>query len=404
MVFQVLGEKEVLHHSDQAVYYLGTGVFALTDIQCYLPGIFGGGESPDTQGSYLVPSGTTAMLDVKVQADQRFDPYIVWYNGRKRISEGRYSDGAGLILWKAPEQTGFYTIRAEAFPAKPDPQMAGKSREILLPVSSRVDGTGYFYRYGKVMSQWYKFWGNLGDSMAPTATEKSLIPRGTRPTRWSPAEGLYGLAIGPEDIYLLPEFAFDFSGGEKGGGFLFHFKPLSPGLVFQASFRDTDSPAEGLRMSLLNREDSCSLVLESGGRSIETPVAGNVFRGDFIPVAVGFRIDENLFTVVLNAGNQSESVEMALSGGLSGEGSLQFGMEAGTAPSGDTETDGTGTAGPAEEGAEIASGGGAVSPVTTAIIDEFAIINSSGPLFSGSPARENSADGETAGQKNPGSS
>jgi hypothetical protein len=407
MVFQVLGGTEILHRGDQAVYYLGTGVFTLADIQCYLPGVSGsGGETPGARSSHLVPPGITVMLDVKVQSDPQFDPYVVWYNGKKRISEGKYSDGAGLILWKAPEQTGFYTIRVEVFPAKPDRQTAGKFREIFLPVSSKVDSTGYFYRYGEAISQWYKFWGNLGDSMAPTATEKSLIPRGTRPMRWSPSEGLYGLSIGPEDIYLLPEFTFDFSGEEKSGGFLFRFKSLSPGLVFQASFRNVNSSVEGLRMSLFSQEDSCSLVLESGGRSVKLSAAGSARSGEFIAAAVNFRIDDDLFTVVLDTGDQPESAEIPLSEGLGGGGSLQFGAErtavAGTASPEDAETaPDAGPVGPVEDDTGTALTGAAASPVTTAIIDEFAIINSSGLLLSGDPVQENFTDGETARQKNP---
>jgi hypothetical protein len=406
LVFQVLGGKEVLHRSDQAVYYLGTAAFTLTDIQCYLPGISDGAEgSPDIRGSHLVPSGITVMLDVKIQSDLQLDPYVVWYNGKKRISEGRYSGGAGLILWKAPEQTGFYTIRAEIFPVKPDQQIAGISREIFLPVSSKVDNRGYFYRYAEKISQWYKFWGNLGDSMAPTATEKALIPRETKPIRWSPAEGLYGLSIGPEDIYLLPEFAFGFSGGGGSGSFLFHFKPLSSGIVFQASFRDSQSSVEGLRMSLLNRENSCSLVLESGGRSSEITTDIPFRQGEFVPVAVDFSVKDALFTAVLNTKDRSEPVEIILSGVLSGEGSLQFGAEAaaGTAPPEGAETvaDSAGTAPPAEDKGIALTG--AAPPAATAVIDEFAIINSSGFLLSGEPAQENSAD-DTVPQKNPGSS
>jgi hypothetical protein len=401
MVFQVLGAQQVLHRSDQAVYYLGSAAFNLANIRCYLPGVSGNArESSGTQGpSNLVAPGITVMLDTRINADPQMDPYIVWYNGKKRISEGNYSGGAGIILWKAPEQTGFYTIRVEVFPAKPDQQIAGRSKEIVLPVSSRAENRGYFYRQQGAISQWYTFWGNLGDFRAPTATEKSLIPGGTRPIRWSPADGLYGLSIGPEEIYLLPEFAFDFSGGAGRGSFLFRFKPLSPGIVFQAFFKNGNSSAEGLRMTLLNQEDSCSLLLESGGRGSETRPIKKSWTEGFMAVTLDFSTDGHLFTAVLNMEDQPEPVEITLSEALDGGGSLQFGAEsagpentviapaenAGTPPPEGAETteEDAGTAPPETGGiaGEIALDTSGV----TAIIDEFAIIDSSGPLLSGAP-------------------
>ncbi|MDR2159336.1 MAG: hypothetical protein LBP23_04625 [Treponema sp.] len=409
MVFQVLGGKEVLHRSDQAVYYLGSAAFTLPDIKCYLPGIpNGAGDSPGVQGSHLIPPGITIMLDAALHSDPQLDPYIVWYNGKKRISEGKYADGAGLILWKVPEQAGFYTIRAEVFPVKPDQQMAGKTREIFLPVSAKVENADYFYRQEKAISQWYKFWGNLGDSRAPTATEKSLVPKETRPIRWIPADGIYGLSIGPEDIYLLPEFTFDFSGEERGGAFLLRFKPLSPGIVFQAFFRKKGSPEEGLRMSLLNGEDSFSLILESGGHSSEIPVTKASWPGEFIPVILGFSISDNLFTVALHTEgeNQPESADILLPAPLSGEGNLQFGApQTGGGNAGVVLADSAGTVPVDSAGGPVDTGRTTAElPVATAILDEFAIINSSGSLPFEAPAQENSAHGETALQENPGSS
>ncbi|MDR1900107.1 MAG: hypothetical protein LBQ55_08875 [Treponema sp.] len=400
MVFQVLGGKEVLHRSDQAVYYLGSAAFTLTDIQCYLPGV--SGDAGEGGSSHLIPPGITVMLDARIHADPRLDPYIVWYNGKKRIGEGNYSGGAGLILWKAPEQTGFYTIKAEVFPEKPDQQIAGKSREIFLPVSSKVSNTGYFYRQEGVISQWYKFWGNLGDSKAPTATEKSLIPQGTRPIHWSPAEGLYGLSIGPEDMYLLPEFSLGFSGEEGNGSFLFRFKPLSPGVVFLASFRSKNTSTEGLRMSLVNRGDSCALTLESGGLSSEIPIAKESYSGEFIPVILDFGVRDRLFTVSLRTEDISGSAEIFLSEPLSGGGSLQFGAPPGAWDAEAVSADNGGTV-PDTAGTIFgdAVGAAAEALTATAIVDEFAIVNSPGSRLSGVPAQENSADGEKAAHENP---
>ncbi|MDR1588226.1 MAG: hypothetical protein LBS57_12285, partial [Treponema sp.] len=192
MIFQVLGqgpaygEKETLYRTEKILYYLGNSGFALSDIKTYLPGSLG--------MSRLIPPGTAVMLEARVEYDNTLDPYIVWYNGRKRLGEGRLADGAGAMLWKTPEQTGFHTVRAEVFPYQTRQGIAGISRVISLPVSSKASVTSFFsekYRDSftgdnSALIHWYQFRGSLQDSKNPVSTERALIPVSERIPRWLP--------------------------------------------------------------------------------------------------------------------------------------------------------------------------------------------------------------------------
>jgi hypothetical protein len=134
LVFDVLGKKGTLSHSALDFYCLGSAEFNPNDISVYLPG-----ES----GSGLIPAGTRIMLETNLDFDSKFDPYVIWYDGKKIISEGMVSDGAGSILWDVPEQAGFYSVRLEIFPFKLDRKIAGIFREITLPVSAKAENAGH---------------------------------------------------------------------------------------------------------------------------------------------------------------------------------------------------------------------------------------------------------------------
>jgi len=137
MVFEAIGVKETLSRTETNIFYLGDAEFSLKDILIYLSG-----ES----GSQLISPGTTVMLETRLNFDSRLDPYVVWYNGKNIISEGKISGGAGTILWKAPEQAGFYSLRMEIFPFQlRRNNYTGVSREITLPVSPKAVNLGYFF-------------------------------------------------------------------------------------------------------------------------------------------------------------------------------------------------------------------------------------------------------------------
>ncbi|MDR1894799.1 MAG: hypothetical protein LBQ61_08985, partial [Spirochaetales bacterium] len=289
LVFQVLGEKEILYQMEKNVYYLKDAAFSLKDIQSYLPDV--------STGSHLIPLGITIMLEARVFSDARLDPYIIWYNGKKRISEGRFSEGAGLILWKAPEQTGFHTIRAEAFPYKPVGGISGRSREISLPISAKAVNSGYFSGEAGNITYWYQFRGNLQDSQVPVATERALVPKGERASQWTHEDTIYGLTVGSKDIYLLPAFSFASPGEKQGAGrFMLRFKPVSEGTIFSALFKSESSPADNLYLNLDLAKEGLKLDLISSGETLVIPSDYTPERyGNFITLFIDFSANENHF-------------------------------------------------------------------------------------------------------------
>ncbi|MDR0624804.1 MAG: hypothetical protein LBG10_10320 [Treponema sp.] len=358
MVFHVLGEREILDRTEKSIYYLDNAVFSLNDIQRYLPDV--------SNSSHLIPPGITIMLEATVIADERLDPYMVWYNGKKRIGEGRVSDGAGLMLWKAPEQTGFHTIRVEAFPRIPEAGLYGKSREISIPVSSKAAGMGYFSGEAGSITHWYQFRGNLQDSKTPVATERALIPKGERPSHWTAQNSIYGLSIGAGDIYLLPAFSPIPEGDNPGTGrFMFRFKPVAEGTVFSVQYK-TESPADSVYMDLVLSNGTLQLNITGPGIAEAIPAAYAPEEAeDFISLFIDFSEDGDRLAVRLDRENPApvppEPKIITLSSPLNGEGSFQFGASLNI----------VGTSGP--EAADNSLPAEERQPVpVAAILDEFA--------------------------------
>jgi hypothetical protein len=319
MAFQVLGDKGILYRIDRPVYYIGSNEFNLDDIRSYLPGISAGG--------HLVPPGLTIMLETQVSAGEKLDPYIIWYNGKKRIYEGSIAEGAGRFLWKAPEQTGFHTLRAEAFPFKPVPDLNGKTKELSLPVSAKQENTGAFSKKADQFICWYQFSGDLRDSKAPAETNRAVL--GNRPVRWLPMGTIYGLAIGPGEVYQLPLAPFThFDSEEQGvGQFLLRFKPVSEGTIFTALFKG-DSAI--LDMTLSVGKQGLILSLNAEENSAEIPMFIDSLETEtFITTVIDFRIEANCFTASLSLENSGriipKSESLLLSATLSGAGTFQLG-------------------------------------------------------------------------------
>jgi hypothetical protein len=322
MTFQVLGKKEILYREEKAVYFLEDAEFSLGDIQKYLPDV--------AAESHLIPPGLAIMLEAQVLADERLDPYIVWYSGRKRLSEGRFADGAGLMLWKAPEQTGFHTIRAEVFPVQPVLELAGKSREITLPISSKAKNAGYFSPDSENIVYWYQFQGNLQDSKTPVSTERALIPRGEKNSRWLPEDNIYGLAAGPKASYFLPLFSLaPAEESHNSGRFMLRFKPVSAGTVLSALFKAA-SPADQICLNLSVAEETLNLDLIGRETSASISLRYIPEEGQgFITLFVDFSILDGRFDARLSreddADLPAEPVSLSLASPLSGEGSFQLG-------------------------------------------------------------------------------
>ena len=361
LVFQVLGEKDTLSRTETVLFYLGDAEFSLSELQLYLPGV--------SSGSRLVQPGLTVMLEARIDFDPRLDPYIEWYYGKTPVSKGRAADGAGTILWEAPEQNGFHAVRAEVFPFENHQGIAGISREIAVPVSSKAVKTRYFFGSAPVhttriaiqaanealalaaaedavpaedaeaehypepeLIHWYQFGGNFTDAAAPMITERALIPLSEKPPRWASADSSYGLSSGDEDVYLLPSTVFFPEGADSGGGqFLLHIKPLADGGIFNAQFAVQPPFKENAELSVMRKGGLCILILSAPGvppleASAAIPLPAD---GSYITAAIDFFIRPARFEAALSLGddpaNQSGAVSVRLLNPLKGSARIRLG-------------------------------------------------------------------------------
>jgi hypothetical protein len=314
LVFQVLGgDQETLSKTEKAVYYMGSSDFEIEDIAAYLPG---------TSDTNMVPPGCYVLFEAKIHATGDIDPYIAWYNGRARIKSGRLSEGANRLLWKTPSQTGFQQIRAEALPfpplrnmnppayaAKTGSMLKGKRKELSLPVSSKAEiqqvliKTPGFAR----LNACYLFAGSLKDAL-DMVSQKELIPSpqkdtSKRKTKWLPAGDVYGLAIGPNDIYYTPRAPQRRSSTEWGwGSFSFRLMPLNDGIIFRASFSASgisEASGDSAALELALEEKGLAAVLLSGDQTerimvprlpndkISTITIKYIIKNDSITVSLG---------------------------------------------------------------------------------------------------------------------
>ncbi|MDR0602629.1 MAG: hypothetical protein LBG42_09645, partial [Treponema sp.] len=233
------------------------------------------------------------LLETGVNASKDLDPYIVWYNGRRRLSEGRISEGAGCILWKAGDQTGFNTIRAEIFPFVPDSELRGYSREISLMISAKAEDGSAFREEEKPLVHWYQFGGNLHDALSPTTTEKALVPKAGLAPKWLPAEGIYGLSVGPGDAYLLEDLALSAGMERAAGRLLIRFRPVAEGTILNAAFTLEHSSETPEIILFCDRENLHFLVRTSlAAKTFSAPLSQ---RGGFISAVIDFTVDSGNF-------------------------------------------------------------------------------------------------------------
>ena len=228
-VTQVMSGDDNLQKNEKAFFYIGSASFSFDGVYAHLPGI------TTVESPQLIPKGTVVMLEARLNYDRRLDPYIVWYNGRRKISEGKISNGAGQLFWKAPEQSGFFYLRAEIFPAGNSDGLAGYQNEVSLLVTSR---TVYVHLVSEDVPQlmhWYIFEGNLNDSKMITAAEQALRPAANNNPKWISANGTYGLATGFNNIFTLPKVLIS-NNTAKTWQTLFRFNSLNDGVIFSCLF------------------------------------------------------------------------------------------------------------------------------------------------------------------------
>jgi len=229
MVFQIMNDKDVLQRVERSFFFLGRTNFSYNGINVHLPGI-----ADNTQ---LIPKGTLIMLEADLTFDNNLDPYIEWYNGRRKISEGKYSDGAGYIFWKAPEESGFFSMRAVVYPIENFDGMSGYQKDISLLVSSKFIDIHLVTEDSPNLLHWYTFEGNLNDLKASLPADqavfdKSLVLAGNGPD-WKASNGTYGLATGYDNIINLPVIS---NNETKNWQTLFRFKPEHNGGIFSVRY------------------------------------------------------------------------------------------------------------------------------------------------------------------------
>ena len=370
LVFEAIGQKEILSRTETNIFYLGDAEFNLKDISMYLPG---------PSGSQLISPETTIMLEAGLDFDSRLDPYVIWYSGKSIINEGKISEGAGNILWKAPEQAGFYSLRLEAFPSYVKRNnLTGVFREIALPVSPKAVSLGYFFENNKEYSArsplaagtaypeqlqlieamlsmeepgtaetteeensapvppsppellyWYQFEGSLSNSISTQANRQTLLPVNESPLRWAAAEQSYGLSVGPDDPYVLYPVNFFREEKDQGGGiFLLHIKPPTEGVILSVLFPLRSSSTDGAWMDIIKEKNVIALRLRAGGITVEIPVYSAVADAEgLIPIVVEFYLRPYRLEakISLDSYFQNKVGSIQLSGALSGESRIILG-------------------------------------------------------------------------------
>jgi hypothetical protein len=331
LVLQVLGLRDVLSHSEKLIYYVADAELTLGDIQTYHSGA---GEN-----SGVVTPGSIIMLETKVSADKRLKPYIVWYNGKRRIREGPVSEGVDRLLWQSPGQTGFQALRAEIFPFVPltgYQNNTGVVKELSLAVSSKQTkrSAGLTETLPENITRWYQLGAVLYDSLAASDAGRELAPADDTVITWLPKAGIYGLAAGPAHSFTIPGSLFTPDEKLPGRGRLsFRFAPLSSGIIFSGAFA-LGRTSQTLNLNLSFNADANLLILTYalGREERKQEVYLSAFgRDDWITAAVDFTVRNNEFLAGLSLLSE-ESVPagsgIVLPGALSGKGIFRIGAAA----------------------------------------------------------------------------
>ena len=255
MVTQVMNGKNVLQRVEKSFYYINSIDFAYKGISVYLPGV--------TESSQLIPKGTVVMLETNIDFTDSIDPYIVWYEGKNIINEGKYSNGAGQLFWKAPEQSGFFYLRAEVFPVKTGDKLAGYKKDISLLVSSIAIDVHMVLNNIHQLVHWYTLDGSLNDSKMIASAERALKPADRASPVWKGKNGTYGLLTGYENTVSLPKVRIPEGNTAKTWQALFRFNSVNDGELFSVSFGSS-----GVRMHLFKENTDIILTITSPSKTV----------------------------------------------------------------------------------------------------------------------------------------
>ncbi|MDR0502483.1 MAG: hypothetical protein LBH16_04100 [Treponema sp.] len=288
IVYQVMSKNDILSRTEKALFYLADADFSFRNINAHLPGI--------ASSNQLIPKGTVIMLEADVEYDSRLNPYIVWYNGRRVIGEGSISDGAGNLIWKTPEQSGFFSLRAEVFPAANYQDLTGYQKGISLLVSSKKIDFNLSFGETPDMLYRYLFEGDLTDSKENDSPDREIQPVGDNSPVWKPSGGTYGLASGPDNSYILPHISFS-GDREESWKILFRFKSLNEGGILTAQF----GPSFNVKMNLVYKDGNLILSLISPAETVSQTVILPE-SDEFISCEINFSLSSGELAAKLDAG------------------------------------------------------------------------------------------------------
>jgi len=281
MVYQLMKGREILQKTEKPFYYMG-GTNFYYDISVHLPGV--------TNDYKSISLGVEILLEAKIDFNGMADPYIVWYSGSKKISEGKYSNGANFLLWKAPAQSGFYPVSAEIFPSESHAGLSGYKKEVSLVVSgTKTMELNLVSDKIPQLVHWYTFEGNLNDSLSASSRGRSLKTLSNTKHQWLPANGTYGLAAGLDRNYDFPAVS-----GYGNWQTLFRFYPINDGDLFYVRFAPDvfmDLSIKGkdlvLTLSSPSKTVSQTLSLQKLNTFVTAGVSFSVLRGS---LAAGINI------------------------------------------------------------------------------------------------------------------
>jgi hypothetical protein len=268
------------------------------------------------------------MLEARITAGEGLDPYLVWYDGKKRIGEGRSFAGGSRLFFTVPEENGFRLLRAEAFPFPPAKKKGpensgagerarGKIRELSLPVSFKGTGPDYFFPAEKEGNNFvcrYLFAGDLRDSIDSQPARLLVNESAAGASNWLGYGGIYGLAVGVGDCYRIPQKIFRSFGQDEEKIFSFRCKMLGDGPVFSALLSNGSG---GLQLS--RESDNLVLTLTAEGNS-HTASADLPATEDFFSFTLSLAFRENTLTAVLSPEGMPEAAaSLDLDGASGGE-------------------------------------------------------------------------------------
>jgi hypothetical protein len=312
LVLQVMSEKDVLQRTEKNIYYLGRTVFSYEGISVYLPGAAG---TP-----HLIPKESVVMLEANLNLAASLDPYIIWYDGKDKIDEGKYSDGAGYLFWKTPEQNGFYSLYAEVFPAAKSEELIGYKKEISLLVSSNIQNIHLVSKNIEQLTHWYVMEGNLNDSKNPAVSDNALSMDLNKKPKWAGLDGTYGLATGYNNILKLPKVSV-LNKNTEIWQTLFRFKPLSNGIVFSVKFGSSADVSiilsiegKNLVLTLASSQKTVSQTVSFFEESDELAENIQTLAKDvsFLTAGIKFSIQSELLSAQINIIRGSKPVELTM--------------------------------------------------------------------------------------------